>query len=210
MNKKSLIKLIGTITFSFLFILLININVFSQNKVKSETAILSGGCFWSMEAMFQKLKGVNSVEPGYAGGFVQNPTYEEVCSGNTQHAESIRINFNPDVISYEKILEVFWKVHNPTTLNRQGADEGTQYRSSIFYFNKNQRAIAEKTKNDIYKSGYWGSNKVVTEIQPYTNFYKAEGYHKDYYNKHSQEGYCVAVIEPKLHKLDINFKNLLK
>lgn len=215
MDKKSIIKLFGALSLPFILILLISLNVFSENNKETqlknnETALLSGGCFWSMEAIFQRLKGVTSVEPGYAGGFVKNPSYEQVCTGNTGHAETVRVTFDPAVISYQIILEVFWKVHNPTTLNRQGDDEGTQYRSVIFYRNKKQKEIAEKTREEISKSGFWGDSPVVTEIVPYTNFYSAEDYHKNYYNEHSSEGYCVAVIKPKLEKLKNNFRNLLK
>ena len=193
---------------SLLLTFLIISNVFAETK--KEKATLSGGCFWSMEALFQRLNGVISVEPGYAGGHVKSPTYDEVCEGNTGHAESVQVTFDANVISYQKILEVFWKVHNPTTLSRQGADEGTQYRSVVFFHNKKQKEIAEKSKVEIYKSGFWGNLPIVTEITPFTNFYKAENYHKNYYNNHTEQGYCVAVIEPKITKLKLHFRNLLK
>jgi len=208
MNKNLAVRLASAFTFSLVFAFIVSLNVIAGSK--TETATLSGGCFWSMEALFQRVKGVVAVTPGYAGGFAKNPSYEQVCTGKTGHAESIQITYDPQVISYPKLLEVFWKVHNPTTLNRQGADEGTQYRSVIFYRNKAQKAAAEKTKSEIAKSGFWGKAPVVTEITPFTNFYDAEDYHKNYYNTHSNEGYCVAVIDPKIGKLKENFRNLLK
>lgn len=209
MKKFFQLKRAGILIFSLLFLILNWFSVFAA-PAKKEIATLSGGCFWSMEALFQRLNGVISVEPGFSGGNVKNPSYEQVCTGTTGHAETVQVTFDPDKISYEKVLTVFWKVHNPTTLNRQGADEGTQYRSAIFYHNKTQKEIAEKTKNEIQKSGFWGNAAVVTEIVPFTNFYRAEAYHKNYYNNHSNEGYCVAVIEPKLEKLKLHFRNLLK
>lgn len=207
MHKKTIIK---PLLFSFIFVVIIIFNVFAQAAPKKEVATISGGCFWSMEAIYQRLNGVISVDPGYAGGFVKNPTYEEVCTGKTGHAESVQITFNPDKISYKKILDVLFTVLDPTTLDRQGADEGTQYRSVVFYHNKKQKEIAEKEKAEIFKSGIWGNSPIVTEVTPFTNFYKAESYHKNYYNTHSNEGYCVAVIEPKLGKLKAHFRNLLK
>jgi peptide-methionine (S)-S-oxide reductase len=214
MGKKSFIKIFSIITTSLLFIALAKFSLFAETKspisTKTEVATIGGGCFWSMEAMFQRLNGVISAEPGYAGGFVKNPSYEEVCTGQTGHAESINITFNPDKISYQKLVEMFFKLHNPTTLNQQGADEGTQYRSVIFYHNKKQKEIAEKAKADILKAGYWGRAPIVTEITPFTNFYQAEDYHKNYYNTHTNEGYCVAVIWPKLEKEKKLYKNLLK
>ncbi|MFN8674157.1 MAG: peptide-methionine (S)-S-oxide reductase MsrA [Candidatus Sericytochromatia bacterium] len=203
-----MIKKILTVIFTLIFTF--SINSIVEAKGKKEIATVAGGCFWSMEAIFQRLKGVESVYPGFSGGIVQNPSYEEVCTGKTEHAESIQITYDSDKISYEKILEVFWKVHNPTTLNKQGADEGTQYRSVIFYHDKKQKEIAEKTKFEIEKSNFWGNNKVVTEIKPYIKFFKAESYHKDYYNKNFDNPYCKAVIEPKIKKLKFNFKNLLQ
>ena len=164
----------------------------------------------SVAYIFQRVEGVISVESGYAGGHVANPTYEQVCSDETGHAESIQVNFDPNKISYEKLLEVFFKVHNPTTLNRQGADEGSQYRSVIFYHNKRQKDLAEKAKSEIFKTSFWGNAPIVTEIKPYIKFYSSEAYHKNYYNNHLEQGYCQAVIEPKIKKLQLNFRNLLK
>lgn len=208
MKEKSFFKFISTISFSFIFLLLFTLNVFAASK--TETATFSGGCFWAMESMFQKLKGVISVDPGYAGGTVKNPSYEEVCTGNTGHAETIQIIFDPSKISYETLLNVFWHVHNPTTLNRQGEDEGTQYRSVIFYHDKKQKELAEKTKAELAKSKYWGDSPIVTQIEVFTNFYKAEDYHKDYYNKHPNEPYSQFVVAPKIAKFKKEFKSLLK
>ncbi len=208
MTKKRFKRSLNITGISLIFIIILTFNVFAQSK--KEIATLSGGCFWSMETMFQRLKGVSSVQSGFAGGFVKNPSYDEVCTGKTGHAETIQVTFDPDKISYQKILQVFWKVHNPTTLNRQGNDDGTQYRSVIFYHNKKQKEIAEKSKIVEAKSGHWGTDPIVTEINVYTNFYKAEAYHKDYYNKHTDQPYCESVITPKVEKFTKEFRNLLK
>jgi peptide-methionine (S)-S-oxide reductase len=166
-----------------------------------ETATLAGGCFWCTEAIFQRLIGVVSVVPGYAGGTVTNPTYEDVCTGTTGHAEAIEIKFDPDKITFEKILEIFWNTHNPTTRNRQGNDVGPQYRSIIFYHGDLQKEIAEKSKEEFVQSGSY-KDPVVTDIVPYTNFYVAEDYHKNYFEKHKNtDVYCDVVIGPKIHKL---------
>lgn len=165
-----------------------------------EKATLAGGCFWCTEAIFQRLKGVVSVLPGYAGGSVENPTYDEVCMGNTGHAESIQIEFDPEQILFEKLLDVFWHTHDPTTVNKQGNDIGPQYRSEIFYHDEKQRQIAEKSKTDIEKEGVY-PNPIVTRITPFTNFYVAEDYHKNYFEKHRGASYCSYVISPKIHKL---------
>lgn len=167
---------------------------------KLETATLAGGCFWCTEALFKRLKGVRSVLPGYAGGTVENPTYEEVCSGNTGSAEAIQIEFDPKQISFEKILDIFWNTHNPTTLNQQGEDFGEQYRSAIFYHDNRQKEIAEKSKAEFEKSGVY-KEPIVTEIVPFTNFYVAEDYHKNYFEKNKNAGYCNIIISPKIHKL---------
>lgn len=165
-----------------------------------ETATLAGGCFWCTEAIFKRLRGVESVLPGYAGGQVENPTYEQVSFGTTGHAEAIQIEFDPEQISLEKILDVFWHTHNPTTINQQGNDVGPQYRSVIFYHNKNQKKIAEKSKMNFEKEGIY-KEKIVTEIIPFTNFYVAEDYHKNYYEKHKNDLYCDITIGPKIQKL---------
>jgi len=175
----------------------------------TETATLANGCFWCSEAIFKRLKGVESVLPGYAGGTVKNPSYDEVCMENTGHAESIQVKFDPKIISFEKILNVFWHTHNPTTLNRQGNDIGTQYRSAIFFHDDKQKEIAEKSKKDLEQSGLY-KDRIVTEITPFKNFYIAEDYHKDYYDKHQEAPYCNFVIDPKIHKLLQQYKNDVK
>jgi peptide-methionine (S)-S-oxide reductase len=165
-----------------------------------EVATLAGGCFWCTEAIFKRLKGVISVKPGYAGGTVVNPSYGEVSSRKTGHAEAIQIEFDPTQISFEKILDVFWATHDPTTLNRQGSDIGPQYRSVIFYHNKHQRQIAEKSKTNLEKKKVF-QKPVVTEIIPFTNFYIAEDYHQNYFDHHRNAPYCRVVIDPKIKKL---------
>ena len=167
---------------------------------KTEIATLANGCFWCTEAIFRRLKGVKSVLPGYAGGTVKNPSYDQVCTGKTGHAESIQIEFDPEVIPFEKILDIFWHTHDPTTLDRQGNDVGTQYRSAIFYHDERQKEIAEKSKKEIQQEGVY-KDPVVTEITPFKHFYPAEGYHKDYYERHQDAPYCNFVIDPKVHKL---------
>ena len=168
---------------------------------KSDIATLGGGCFWCVEAVFQRIEGVLSVKPGYAGGDIKNPTYKQICTGNTGHAEVAKIEFDPEKITYSQILNVFWQSHDPTTLNRQGNDVGTQYRSVIFFHDESQREIAEKSKIDADKSGYW-ENKIVTEITLLNNYYDAEDYHDNYYNNNPNQPYCLFVIKPKLDKLE--------
>ncbi len=167
---------------------------------KTEVATLGGGCFWCLEAVFQRIDGVKSVTSGYAGGTVANPSYEEVCTGKTGHAEVVQIVFDPDVLSYEQLLHTFWECHDPTTMNRQGADVGTQYRSVIFYQDDYQRAIAERSRAEAQKEF---EDPIVTEIQPLKAFYKAEDYHQDYFNNHANAPYCTLVIKPKLKKLHL-------
>jgi peptide-methionine (S)-S-oxide reductase len=174
----------------------------------SETAILGGGCFWCTEAIFSELKGVESVESGYSGGTKPNPTYDQVCSGDTEHAEVVKITFNPDVISYRQLLQIFFTVHDPTTPNRQGADVGTQYRSVIFYQDQNQKSTAQSVKREVEAEKVWG-HPIVTEIVPFTAFYKAEGYHQEYYEKNPRQGYCTVVIAPKVVKFRKKYASLL-
>jgi peptide-methionine (S)-S-oxide reductase len=174
-----------------------------------ETATLATGCFWCSEAVFGRLEGVKSVLPGYTGGRVDNPSYDDVCTGRTGHAEAAQIEFDPDVISFEKLLDVFWHTHDPTTLNRQGNDVGTQYRSAIFYHNEKQKEIAEKSKKEIGSSGVY-RDPIVTEITPFKRFFVAEDYHKNYYEQNQDAGYCRFVIAPKIQKLFKNYKNDLK
>ena len=168
------------------------------NTNATELATYGGGCFWCVEAIFQRLEGVKSVASGYAGGKRDNPTYEEVCAGTTGHAEVIQIEFDPTKISFEDLLDVFWQAHDPTTLNRQGADVGTQYRSIILYHNHRQKEAAEKAKKAAASQF---KNPIVTEIVPLTTFYKAERYHQNYYNNNPNASYCAFVIRPKLDKL---------
>lgn len=165
----------------------------------TELATFAGGCFWCTEAVFERLPGVKSVTSGYTGGHVANPDYKLVITSGTGHAEAIQLAFDPAKVSYERLLEVFWMAHDPTTLNRQGADVGTQYRSAIFYHSDAQKAAAEKSKAAAQKDF---AKPIVTEIVPLTQFYKAEGYHQDYYRNNPDAGYCRAVIKPKLDKLD--------
>jgi peptide-methionine (S)-S-oxide reductase len=178
------------------------LNVVQSNSPQShsEFATLGGGCFWCLEALFNELGGIGRVEPGYSGGSVPNPTYKQVCTGTTGHAEVVRIAFDPTTIPFRDILEVFFSIHDPTTLNRQGADVGTQYRSVIFYHTPEQRAIAEETIQELDAGGRW-SDPVVTEVKPFEAFYPAEEYHRRYYEQNSGQGYCRTVIAPKLAKL---------
>ena len=169
---------------------------------KLDSATLGGGCFWCLEAVYTRLEGVNSVVSGYAGGNVENPTYEQVCTGETSHAEVVKINFDSKETSFETLLEWFWRCHDPTTLNRQGGDIGTQYRSVIYYENENQKSIAQKSKKDAESSGIF-ENPIVTEIHELDVFYPAEYYHHDYYKKNPYAGYCSHIILPKLEKLKL-------
>jgi peptide-methionine (S)-S-oxide reductase len=171
----------------------------SMNTNKTEIADLGGGCFWCMEAVFERLPGVISVTSGFAGGTTENPSYQQVCTETTGHAEVTEIEFDPTKISYQKLLEVFWQAHDPTTLNRQGADEGTSYRSIILYRDEKQKMEAEKSKLEAQKNFH---NPIVTEIVPLKKFYKAEDYHQEYYNNNPNQGYCRVVIAPKLEKLE--------
>jgi peptide-methionine (S)-S-oxide reductase len=174
-------------------------NVMEKTTHLTETATLGGGCFWCTEAIFQMLPGVKSVASGYGGGTTENPTYKEVCTGNTGHAEVIQVTYDPQVVSYEKILETFWDAHDPTTLNRQGHDSGTQYRSIILYNNEAQKVAAEKSKAEAQKHF---SSPIVTQIVPLKKFYKAEGYHQDYYRSNPDQPYCRFVIRPKVEKFE--------
>jgi len=178
-------------------------------KNELETATLAGGCFWCTEAIFNMLKGVKSVLPGYAGGTIKNPFYQQVRWGDTGHAESIQILFDPKQISFEKILDVFWNIHDPTTLNQQGNDVGTQYRSVIFYHNNIQKMVAEKSKAELEKSKRY-KDPIVTEITPFKDFYTAEDYHKNYFEKNSQDPYCSFVIGPKIKKVLDKYGNDVK
>ena len=173
------------------------------------TATLAGGCFWCTEAVFKRLNGVQSVVSGYAASQVENPSYRQVCTGKTGAAEAIQITYDPEIISYETLLEVFWHLHDPTTLNRQGNDYGTQYRSAVFYHDDEQKKIALASKAALDKSGTY-RNPVVTEISAFTNFYPAEDYHDDYYDQNRSASYCVFVIDPKVKKLLKMYGNQVK
>jgi peptide-methionine (S)-S-oxide reductase len=181
----------------------------SAQQKKLEKATFGNGCFWCTEAVFERLAGVTAVRSGYEGGAIANPTYDEVSSGVTGHAEVIEVTYDPKVLTYQELLNIFWKTHDPTTLNRQGADVGTQYRSVIFYHNDTQKALAVKYKNELNKINAFGK-PVVTAIDKAQTFYVAEKYHQDYYNNNKNQPYCRAVIQPKLEKLEKVFKDKLK
>lgn len=174
-----------------------------------EVILLGGGCFWCTEAVFQRVEGVSKVVSGYAGGLIEDPTYREICTGTTGHAEVIAVYFDPKVISLEQLLEIFWATHDPTTLNRQGADVGPQYRSAIFYLDEKQKQISSDLKAEINAKNVF-SSPIVTEITPFTNFYPAENYHQDYYNLNGMQPYCQFVVKPKVDKLRKFFADKLK
>lgn len=179
-----------------------------QNK-NLTTATFASGCFWCTEAIFERVKGVYSIESGYTGGTIENPSYQQVSNGNTNHAEAIQLMFDSTEITYDELLEIFWKTHDPTTLNKQGADTSTQYRSAVFYHNEEQKRKAEFYKNELNKAGLW-KDPIVTEIVPFNKFYKAEDYHQDYYENNPNQGYCAYVITPKVEKFEKIFKSKLK
>lgn len=175
----------------------------------TEVATLAGGCFWCVEAIYANTKGVYKVESGYAGGFVKKPAYKEVCNGTTGHAEAVQITFDPRVVSFGKLLEIFFVVHDPTTLNRQGPDVGTQYRSAIFYHNEEQKKIAETAIQLVNETAEWGA-PAVTEVTAFTNFYQAEDYHQQYFELHGEQPYCRIMISPKLEKFKKRFSEFVK
>ena len=174
-----------------------------------QTATLAGGCFWCLEAVYDELKGVHSVESGYAGGHVDNPSYRDVCTGNTGHAEVVQIRFDPNIISYRDLLNVFFTIHDPTTLNRQGGDVGTQYRSAIFYHDEEQKKIAEEVIKDLTAQKLW-DNPIVTEVTKFDKFYMAEDYHQEYFAKNPYQPYCQVVVAPKVGKFRKHFTEMLK
>jgi peptide-methionine (S)-S-oxide reductase len=180
-----------------------------KNDSNTETAVFGAGCFWCVEAIYQRVNGVTDIESGYAGGHVQDPTYRQVTTGKTGHAEVIKLEYDPSVISFEELLEVFWHTHNPTTLNRQGADVGTQYRSAIFYLTEEQKEVAEKSLEKTDASDLW-EDPIVTEITPLSNYSTAEDYHQNYFNNNPNAGYCSIVIAPKLAKFKKDFPHLLQ
>ncbi len=191
---------------TLIFVFLLNMNTQSQKK---EVATLGAGCFWCVEAVYDQLEGVISVESGYSGGITENPTYKEVCTGATNHAEVCQITFNPDVISFGELLTVFWSIHNPTTLNRQGADIGTQYRSAIFYHSEKQKKIAEQ-QIDLVNAEKLYDDPIVTEVTPFEKFYQAEDYHQEYFENNPENSYCRMVVGPKVEKFQKLFKDQLK
>jgi peptide-methionine (S)-S-oxide reductase len=202
----------------FIGVTLISCNEYRAEKIITETTInltnmdtitLGAGCFWCVEAIFQDIKGVESVVSGFSGGNIKNPSYKEVCTGRTGHAESCQLVYDPEVVSLAKILEVFWQTHDPTTLNRQGADVGTHYRSAIFYHTEVQKDIATDIFNQLDDAGAF-VNPIVTEITEFTNFYPAEDYHQDYFDLNGEQPYCSAVIRPKLDKFKKTFSEILK
>lgn len=184
-------------------------NIMNINNSDLDTATFGSGCFWCTEAIFERVNGVVSVISGYSGGNIANPTYEEVCEGTTGHAECTQITFDPSIISYDELLEIFWKTHDPTTLNRQGNDVGIQYRSVIFYHNNEQKQKAEYYKEKLTDEKIW-DKPIVTEITKFEKFYPAENYHQEYYENNPNQGYCVYVITPKVEKFEKIFKDKLK
>ncbi len=186
-----------------------NTVMMEEKQAKTDTATFGAGCFWCVEAVFERLDGVLEVVSGYSGGHVKNPSYRDVCTGSTGHAEVCQIIYDPEKLSYRDLLDVFWKTHDPTTLNRQGADVGTQYRSVIFYHDEEQRREAEFYKKKLDSSGLY-SDPIVTEIVPFKKFYKAENYHQEYFEMHGDQPYCNLVIKPKVEKFEKLFKDKLK
>jgi peptide-methionine (S)-S-oxide reductase len=184
-------------------------NLNSMTNSKTDTATFGAGCFWCVEAVFQQLDGVLKVTSGYSGGHVINPTYEQVCSKTTGHVEVAQVVYDPSKITFDELLEVFWKTHDPTTIDQQGNDRGPQYRSVVFYHNDQQKKLSEQYKTDLDKSGAWPS-PIVTTIEPLKNFYVAEDYHQNYYNANANQMYCRYVIQPKLEKFEKVFKDKLK
>jgi peptide-methionine (S)-S-oxide reductase len=180
-----------------------------MSDTNREIATLGGGCFWCLDAVFKDLRGVETVESGYTGGHVKNPTYQAVCTGTTGHAEVVQVTFNANEVSFKEILKVFFTIHDPTTLNRQGYDEGTQYRSAIFYHSPEQKEVAEKTIAELNGAKIWGS-PIVTEVAPISDFYVAENYHQNYFENNPDQPYCRAVIEPKVAKFRKYFLEKLK
>ena len=184
-------------------------NFSTMNNVKTDTATLGAGCFWCVEAVFQQVEGVLKVTSGYSGGHVINPTYEQVCAKNTGHVEVTQVVYDPEKISFDELLEIFWKTHDPTTPDQQGNDRGPQYRSAIFYHDAIQKAKAEDYKKKLAASGAW-DQPIVTTVEPLKNFYKAEDYHQDYFNNNSDQMYCRYVIQPKIEKFEAVFKHKMK
>lgn len=201
--------LLGSLTLSGILVVSQSKNQVVTPTEGKDVVTLGGGCFWCIEAFFDALEGVEDAESGYSGGRVVNPSYQQVCTGTTGHAEVVQITFDPRIISFREILEVFFTMHDPTTLNRQGADTGTQYRSVIFYRSPEQKAVAEEVVREIENAQVW-EMPIVTEIVPFKAFYKAEDYHQEYYKLNPGQGYCRVVIDPKMEKLREHFRKKLK
>ncbi len=197
------------IIISIMIPIFIGKEIYAQNKTTMELATFGSGCFWCSEAIFSRLNGVESVTSGYSGGTIENPSYKQVCTGETGYAEVIQVKFNPEKITFTELLEVFWQTHDPTTLNRQGADVGTQYRSVIFYHNNEQKKLAETYKQKLEDEKIY-DKPIVTEITQFEKFYIAEDYHQDYYEYNRGQGYCNFVITPKIEKFKKVFKDKLK
>jgi len=178
-------------------------------KAKEEVATFGGGCFWCVEAIYERVNGVHDVVSGYSGGDLEHPTYRQVSTGRTGHAEVVQITYDPEEVSYAELLEIFFKTHDPTTLNRQGADVGTQYRSLILYHNEEQRQLAEKTIRELEEAGIW-KDPIVTRVEPFKAFYRAEDYHQEYFASNPEQGYCRIVIQPKVEKFEKVFREKLK
>ena len=185
------------------------LQIFMNPKEHIEVATIGGGCFWCVEAIFERVEGVLSVESGYSGGTSENPTYKDVSTGTTGHAEVVQISYDPSVVGFAQLLEIFFRTHDPTTLNRQGADAGSQYRSVIFYHTEDQRRVAERVVTELDGAGIW-PDPVVTSIEPFTGFYSAEDYHQEYFLNNPNQGYCRVVIQPKVEKFEKTFRSLLK
>lgn len=194
--------------FTILFITVCSTGM-THMKEKNELATFGGGCFWCVEAIFDRVNGVNTVESGYSGGHVQNPSYKQVTTGKTGHAEVIQIGFDPEKVSYTELLEIFFKTHDPTTLNRQGADVGSQYRSVVFYHNEDQKQQAELVISQLNQAGIW-KDPIVTSVEPFEKFYSAENYHQEYFENNPNQGYCRVVIQPKVEKFEKVFRDRLK
>lgn len=203
--KQHIMKLL---LYNILLIIILN-TTYSQEMETLKKATFGSGCFWCTEAVFDRIEGIINVIPGYSGGHTKNPSYRDVCSGTTGHAEVIQLTYNPDIITYEKLLEIFFKTHDPTQLNRQGNDVGTQYRSVIFYHDDKQKQAALKIKNELEQANIW-DNPIVTQIEEFKTFYKAEDYHNDYYLNNPNQGYCRFVITPKIEKFEAVFNKYLK
>ena len=180
-----------------------------NDEVSLEVATLAGGCFWCIEAVFREVDGIENVVSGYTGGTTANPTYQQVCTGKTGHAEAVQVSFNTSKISYREILEIFFSIHDPTTLNKQGADMGTQYRSVIFYHNNHQKTVAEEVITELDKSHQW-QKPIVTQIVPLDKFYPAEDYHQEYLSRHPEQAYCQIVVSPKVNKFRKQWAKRLK